>query len=317
MAVRTRNWPGIVIAVIALVAMTAVTIGWNVIFPVHFQLAFTPEDPTGMKVGYWIIMAVGDLFLIFVMTGLSLLLAMAIRRNKALRSQNAFIDSISHELKTPIASLRLQLDTLSRREMDAPKRHDFLQRMRGDLDRLQDQVEMVLQASRMEHGERARKYEAVELCPLLESSRLRICERYRIDEDAIRVDCPAEACVVGDTTAVCTVIDNLLDNACKYSRDKPYVTVTVRPHHRRWQLWIRDRGVGIHPEERTRVFKRFKRGDRSEQISSVPGSGLGLYLVRELTRQMGGSVQVEDTDDEIGTLMVLELPRRMETAHEP
>ena len=192
-------------------------------------------------------MGIGDLFLIFVMTGLSMLLALSIRRSRDLQRQNAFLDSISHELKTPIASLQLQVDTLSRRNLPEEKRGAFLQRMREDIIRLHNQLDLVLQASQLEHNQKPSRHEPVSWLPTLEKARDLVCRRHNIKSEQITIDCPQNAMLHSDATALETIIFNVMDNACKYCANAVQVHARVHSVGKRWHCTISDNGIGVEP----------------------------------------------------------------------
>jgi signal transduction histidine kinase len=305
--VRHRVLPSVILAIVALALTVAITVGWNIIFATHYGAAFTAADGTWAKTGYWTLMALGDLFLATVITAISIFLAVMVRRSQRLHLQDAFIDRITHELRTPIAALRLSVDTCVRHQLDAPSMRQQLQDMRGDLDRLQDLVDHVIDAGRIEHGEWRPTDERIDLAALAESCCQRVRLRYRLAATGMRYWCdPALGPIQGDRVAIEHILVNLLDNAVKYSDEEPAVELRIRPDGPEVVITVSDRGIGIPTKEATRIFRRFHRSSAGRHR---PGTGLGLYVVSQLCRQMGGGIHASPNRDATGTVFTVRLPR--------
>lgn len=305
---RRRVLPSVIIAVVALALTVAITVGWNIIFAIYYGPAFEDGGTTAGKVGYWLIMAVGDLFLIAVMTGIALVLTAAVRRTKALRRQDAFLDRITHELRTPITGLRLAIDTWQRRQLSAEALEELVRGMRDDLNRLNELVEHVLQTSSLEHGARLAGHEPCETVELLQHAATRIRRRHDIPEDAITVHTKhAPPRIFTDQVALEEIILNLLDNAVKYGGDEPNIELKAEMDAADCIISVCDHGIGIEPNQRSRIFKRFERGTE-QPVQRRPGSGLGLYIVSELCRQIGGTINVDSAGKDQGSLFVVTIP---------
>lgn len=305
--------PSVILAIVALALTVAITVGWNTIFATHYGAAFTPADSTWAKTGYWTLMAVGDLFLATVITTISIFLGVMVRRSRRLHLQDAFIDRITHELRTPIAALRLAVDTCTRHELDAATMRQQLQDMRGDLNRLQDLVDHVIDAGRIEHGEWRPTEERIDLAELAEGCCQRVRQRYRLEPGAMRCWCdPALEPVQGDRVAVEHILVNLLDNAVKYSEEDPAVELRIRPEGPLVVITVSDRGIGIPPKEVARIFHRFH---RSHAGRHRPGTGLGLYVVSQLCRQLDGRIEAGANADAPGSIFTVRLPREGRRVH--
>ena len=239
-----------------------------------------------------------------------------IRRNE---QHDSFINAVTHELKTPIASIRLYLQTLQRREVDPAQRRQFYELMLLDTDRLLHTVEQVLKA-----GEAAQKKSRAQRLPVefnalvlecMELARARhhlqasdLEYRESLSPSARNGD---GARVLGDPEELRTAISNLLDNAVKYSPDGVHILVELdAPDEERLVLRVRDRGVGIPEEELKRIFKRFYRVTQ-RSLSQVKGTGLGLFIVRSIARKHGGRVFAQSEGAGKGTTVTLELRRRV------
>jgi len=239
----------------------------------------------------------------------TIFLVREIRRNE---QHDSFINAVTHELKTPIASIRLYLQTLQRREVEAPQRREFYQLMLEDTERLLHTVEQVLKA-----GEAAQKKTSQRI-PLEFTSLVRECMelarvRHHLQDTALdyheSLNGNGSAAVTGDPEQLRTAVANLLDNAVKYSPDGVHISVELEvPDEEHVVLRVRDQGVGIPQHELKRIFKRFYRvAHRS--LAGVKGTGLGLFIVRSIARKHGGHVFAQSEGVGKGTTVTLELPR--------
>jgi signal transduction histidine kinase len=239
-----------------------------------------------------------------------------IRRNE---QHDSFINAVTHELKTPIASIRLYLQTLQRLDVAEAQRRQFYELMLLDSDRLMHTVEQVLKA-----GEAAQKKTPAQRMPVEFDALVRECmdlARARHHLQAADLEYReslspysnhgAGACVLGDPEELRTAVSNLLDNAVKYSPDGIRISVELAaPDDDRLVLRVRDQGVGIPEQELKRIFKRFYRVSQ-RSLSQVKGTGLGLFIVRSIARKHGGRVFAESDGAGKGTTVTFELPRRV------
>ncbi len=277
---------------------------------------------TALNVGWiilnWregIMLFLGAILFLAIIAGLvlnTIFLVREIRRNE---QHDSFINAVTHELKTPIASIRLYLQTLQRREVDVEQRREFYQSMLLDTERLAHTVEQVLKA-----GEAAQRKRPAQLLPLEFNGLVRECldlarTRHHLQAEALdyreSLNGAGSADVTGDPEELRTAVSNLLDNAVKYSPDGVRISVELDvPDTEHVVLRVRDHGVGIPPHELKRIFKRFYRvAPRS--LSSVKGTGLGLFIVRAIARKHGGQVFAQSEGLGKGTTVTLELPRRV------
>jgi two-component system sensor histidine kinase SenX3 len=250
-----------------------------------------------------------------IIAGLIVYTVFLVREMGITEQQDSFLNSVTHELKTPIASIRLYLETLQTREVGDAQRKEFYRIMLQDADRLQHTVEQVLKAG---HARQKRKLEhrsPVDLVWLVQDCIDTARMRHNLPESAITLadyDLSAPLVVEGDVDELRTAILNLLDNAVKYSSSAPVVSVqavAATPD----TAWVRvkDAGVGIPRAQLGRIFTRFYRFQPDG--FKVKGTGLGLYIVRSIAKAHGGRVFAESTGEGKGATFTLELPR-MKTA---
>jgi len=284
MARRSIGFPltiGIVLIVLALV----LAVGWQIL--VVSDLAPVAR---GLTAVHWLLLIAGGAFFLLLIVGLVLLCAWLVREMRFNQRQQAFLDTVTHEMKTPLASLRLYLDTLRAREPDPERRREFLGRMREDVDRLTRTVEQILAAARVEERLRTPRRVRVDLADLLERCVGELRARHELPADAVGLECRGPAWVWGDEDEFALVFANLLENAVKYSHAPVGIRVSVRPAgDERVTVEIADRGIGIAPRELRKIFRRFYRAGRDVQRKAA-GLGLGLFIVRNLVRRHGGRV---------------------------
>ena len=231
-----------------------------------------------------------------------------IRRNER---QDSFLNAVTHELKTPIASVRLYLDTLQRHPVDESQRQHFYAIMRSDTDRLLATVEQVLKAGELGQRERVQRRSRIELTPLVAECIAITLNRHHLAADAIQLDdVPGDVrlFVSANPEDLRTAVLNLLDNAVKYSPQGVNVRCRLSIKDYTWAvLSISDTGIGIQAHDLRRIFKRFYRVASNDRVK-IKGTGLGLFLVRTIARQHGGDVRAISEGQGKGSTMILKLP---------
>lgn len=254
----------------------------------------------------------GVIFFILIIAGLTLNTIFLVREIRRNEQHDSFINAVTHELKTPIASIRLYLQTLQTREVDEAKRKEFYGVMLADTDRLLQTVEQVLRAGRT--GDRRRQVNLV----LLDVGELaRECvelarKQNHLDETVLKYDerlSHGRPMVKGDVDELRAAVSNLIDNAIKYSDKEISVTVEVTDIDARTvAIRVTDRGAGIPRGYLNQVFKRFYRIPRRATVK-VKGTGLGLFIVRSVASKHGGKTFAESEGEGLGSTFTLQLPR--------
>jgi signal transduction histidine kinase len=258
------------------------------------------------------ILLLGVIVFLLLITGLILNTAFLVREIRRNEQHDAFINAVTHELKTPVASIRLYLETLQTREMDEAKRQEFYSVMLADTNRLLGTIEQVLRAGRVGTKQRHLPRARVELRNLITESVALARSRHRLSEDAVRVrdllPTGEAATVMGDFDELQAAILNLLDNAVKYSGQEVRVFVDlVRVNAQRLAIRVSDQGIGISPDQLTRIFKRFYRIPDSVALR-IKGTGLGLFIVRSVVERHGGRAFAESAGPGQGSTFIIELP---------
>ena len=255
----------------------------------------------------------GVIFFVLIIAGLvlnTIFLVREIRRNE---QHDSFLNAVTHELKTPIASIRLYLETLQARQVDEVKRKEFYQIMLDDCDRLLRTVEQALRASRTGHRRRHIHKTMIDLGELTRECLELARTRTHLDEKALRfVESPdrgQRAMVLGDSDELRAAVSNLIDNAIKYSDREVDVSVQVAAvDDKRVAVRVTDRGMGISSGELKQIFKRFYRAPR--RVATVAfGAGLGLFIVRSIVSKHGGKTYAESEGEGMGSVFTIELPR--------
>jgi signal transduction histidine kinase len=255
----------------------------------------------------------GVIFFGFIIAGIILNTIFLVREVRRNEQQDSFLNAVTHELKTPITSIRLYLETLQKREVDDVKRREFYQVMLDDTDRLMGTVEGVLRAARVTQKNAVLSRNEVAVGPLVQEAVDLARSRHHLTPEALDWSPdgqPGEQLtVMGDREELFTALTNVLDNAVKYSSQEPSIRVAVQtPDLEHVQIRVRDNGVGIPRGELKRVFKRFYRV-LTPGASQVKGSGLGLFIVRAIARRHGGDARAESEGAGRGTTVTIELPR--------
>jgi signal transduction histidine kinase len=236
-----------------------------------------------------------------------------VRELRRSEQHDSFINAVTHELKTPVASIRLHLETLQRRELPETQKQQFYSLMLSDTDRLTETVEQVLRAGRAGDKRAGREKSDVDFAQLVRECMDATRMRHHLQPEAIRYEDAAnnetELRVRGSAEDLRTAVFNVLDNAVKYSGENVDVRVRLEtPDEKRIVLRVQDQGVGIAADDMKRIFKRFYRVTH-RSLAHVKGTGLGLFIVKSIASKHGGKVFAESDGEGQGTTIVLELPR--------
>jgi signal transduction histidine kinase len=254
----------------------------------------------------------GVIFFLVIIAGVVLNTIFLVREVRRNEQHDTFINAVTHELKTPIASIRLYLETLQRHDLDPDKRREFYRMMLEDNDRLTRLVEQVLRAARSPR-QRLLHRAPVDLRPLVAECLDISRQQHHLSADVLKLieapDLPPDTTVLGDPDELKAAILNLIDNAVKYSGTSVAIDVELASiGDGRLAVRVRDRGIGISAPELKRIFRRFYRIPGAVALR-VKGTGLGLFIVSSIARKHGGRVFAESEGPGHGSTFTLQLPR--------
>jgi two-component system sensor histidine kinase SenX3 len=262
-------------------------------------------------------LALGIPFFILLIVGVVLNTIFLVREVRRNERHDSFLNAVTHELKTPIASIRLYLETLQRRPVSEEKREEFYRIMLADSDRLLATVEQVLKAGEVGQRARSNVRALVNMRTLIDECVHITLTRHHLEKDSIRVtmERPDYPLIVrGDPDELQTAVLNILGNAVKYSPQGVHIDVALRLEHDAWiKLTVTDQGIGIPSAHLRRIFKRFYRVP-TRSVLRTKGTGLGLFLVRTIARQHGGDAFAESAGEGHGATVALQLPRQLSPA---
>lgn len=257
-----------------------------------------------------LLLVLGIIFFLVIITGLVLNTIFLVREVRRNEQHDAFINAVTHELKTPVASIRLYLETLQRRDLTPEKRQEFYDIMLADNDRLLHLIEQVLRAGRTR--QRLRYKTRIDLRELVPEAVELARVRHHLAPEAVtfadHVTDHGPAAVLGDADELKAAVSNLIDNAIKYSGGDVQVQVDLLAlDARRIAVRVHDHGIGISAPEIKRIFRRFYRIPEAVAMR-VKGSGLGLFIVSSIARRHGGRVSAQSEGPGRGSTFTLQLP---------
>jgi signal transduction histidine kinase len=255
----------------------------------------------------------GIIFFALIIAGMVVNTIFLVRELRRSEQHDSFINAVTHELKTPVASIRLHVETLQRRELPENQKQEFYRLMLSDTDRLTETVEQVLRAGRAGDKKTGREKAEVDFGQLVRECMEATRSRHHLQPEALRYEEAASngsgMRVRGSAEDLRTAVFNVLDNAVKYSGETVDVRVLLEaPDDERVVLRVQDHGVGIPADDVKRIFKRFYRVTH-RSLMQVKGTGLGLFIVKAIAKKHGGKVFAESDGEGLGTTIVLELPR--------
>ena len=263
----------------------------------------------GVATRYWAFLIVGIVFIALILIGVTLYLILSIKEVRLTQRQANFIDAVTHELKSPIASLKLYLQTMDMRDVGPEQQREFHRFMLEDVQRLDGLIDDLLEAAKLDHRQRDEATEDIDPLPLLQAGIESLQRRYLFAPESIKVE--SIPCLIrGRQHDVEMIVANLLDNAAKYGGEPRRIQIQVQLRGtNRVLLRVSDNGQGVPSDMRRKVFWRFVRGG-SELERRTKGTGLGLYLVHELVAKMKGRISVLSRGPLSGATFEVDFPGR-------
>ncbi|HET7292821.1 MAG TPA: HAMP domain-containing sensor histidine kinase [Vicinamibacteria bacterium] len=299
--VRRPKWFHVTVGIFLILVAIALNAGWQFLASEEARVA--REFQTVRFVVYFF----GMMLFLLLIAGLGLLVILLVREVRLNERQSNFVSAVTHELKTPVASLKLYLDTLELRDVPESRRAEFYRTMRQDIERLNATINNVLNAAM--YTDRP----VVDPQPLDFARLVRKCieltrTRHQLGPELIRCEGPAALVLRGDAEALETAVLNLLDNAVKYSKERVQVEVELGAHgDGQAFLRVRDHGVGMSRHHLAFIFNRFYRIG-TEVRRSRPGTGLGLFIVKAVVKGHHGTIAAESAGPDRGSTFTITLP---------
>lgn len=304
MAVRERSISlPIVLASVAVILSIALLVGWTLVFSRYIEVTSEPS-------GNVPVLILGIISFVIIMAVMVVIVVFLVREILESRKHYRFMDSVTHELKSPLAAMRLSAQTLGNPKVTSEQRERLRQMILSDVDRLTIVIDDILVAGRLDGLPGAIEWVEVNLHDLIEESLTVVCRRYDVSEDTIRNEVPQDVWLLTDRSALGVAVSNLVDNGLKYSDVPRSFTVRLvdRPKGAK-ELRFIDQGIGIRLAEQRRVRRRFYRV-ADEAVRRRHGTGLGLYIVNGLVSRVGASFQIRSRGEGQGTTMVIRLPKK-------
>lgn len=297
-----------IIAQLAWLILLSLWIYWYVSNYIIFSHAGDKISPQIAKEGQdAFVLVSGLILLVAISVGLSLLFRRLSVQYNLTGLYDKFIANVTHELKSPLASIQLYLETLKRPDLAREKQMEFIELMLKDAGRLNHLINSILEIPVLEHKQIAHRFAVENMDQLLRQLVDDARDQYRLTDEAIRLEGTAPCSCVVDADAMRIVLFNLIDNSIKYSPGPLRLTVSLHCETKRLSVTLRDQGIGIPAKEKKNVFKKFYRIYNTTS-PNVKGTGLGLYWVKEIMRYHGGSVSLMSSDRGGGAVFQLTLP---------
>ncbi len=300
---KSLKWP-ILLAIFMIVLLVGLTVGWVLLN------VFNAVSSQASSSIYWTLLTVGSVMFALVLTGVILYLVWSIQQINLNRRQSNFLDAVTHELKSPIASLKLYLQTLNKRNVDESQRSEFYRSMMDDVDRLDRLITQLLDVAKIQQDSNEPEPAIwIDLRSVIQHVSSKLLEQHPLIQNGLTISVPdCEVCVRPVDLEI--LIRNLLDNAMKYAGSPPVVSITgtVSKDLNRLLLVFQDNGCGVPRHLRRAIFRRFYRvGNELERTK--PGTGLGLFLVRSIVKRMGGSIRIDEVSKQQGSRFIVMIPQ--------
>ena len=246
----------------------------------------------------------GSTFLLVIFIGAAIVYMSFLRSIRLSRQQNNFMLAVTHELKSPIAAMKLNLQTLEKYQLDEERKHLLIDKCIKESNRLNDLCNNMLLASQMEGGQYKASKEKMNFAELVEASVRDYTQRY--PERFFAEIAEFDSLVNGDKLMLQMAISNLIENAIKYSPPDKLITLKLFPKNKGLCFQVMDQGTGVPDNEKLKIFRKFYRIG-NEDTRRTKGTGLGLYLTQRIVRAHKGKISVKDNEP-AGAIFELFLP---------
>ena len=253
------------------------------------------------------ILVAGILLLMALSVALALIFGRLTQQLKVNKMYDSFIASITHELKSPLASIQLYLETLNAREVPKEKRGEFVTLMLKDSQRLNSLISSILEIAGIEEKKTIYRLQSYDADALFRELVSESQEQFNLSGESVRLIGHTGCFVRADRRSITVVLNNLFDNAVKYSQGTPQIDIEIKREAKRVIVRVTDQGIGIDEKDQRDVFKKFRR-IHTPDSPNVKGTGLGLYWAREILRHHHGKISLYSAGHNRGTTFTIELP---------
>ncbi len=297
-----------VFAQLAWLSLLGLWIYWYVSNYIIFNQVGDKISPQLISAKINILALVGGLVLLLaILTGMYLIFIYLNRQLNITKLYDNFIANVTHELKSPLASIQLYLETLNYRRVPRSKQEEFFALMMKDADRLKHLIDSILEISGLEKKRIAYNFHIYEADSIIKTLIEESVEQFRLDEKMVQVSGSAPNPCVVDRDALKIVFDNLIDNAIKYSQAEVQIAIRLSNTTNAVIIEFQDHGIGIAAKEQKKIFDKFHR-IYGPDIPNVKGTGLGLYWAKEIIRYHGGTISASSDGLGCGAIFRIELP---------
>ncbi len=308
---KRRFIPPLLVFIIAQIAWVSLVGMWIYLYMSNYFILKRVGDQFSIelsaeRVGVWILIG-GFILLLLLLGGIYLIFVYLTKQVDIAKSYDSFIESVTHELKSPIASIQLYLETLKAREMEREKELEFVDLMLKDVERLKSLINTILDVSKLEQKRMFYEYDVYDFTALIIEIVREVAGDYSLGEDQVVFLGNPRCKIVANRDAVKVVVRNIIDNALKYTIGRLLLTVNLYEKKKYAVADFTDNGIGISLRDRKKVFGKFVRLS-GRLFPSVKGTGLGLYIVREIVRYHHGRVDVLSRGKEKGSTFRVEFP---------
>jgi signal transduction histidine kinase len=269
------------------------------------QMLRTQVESDGLG---WLPLIEGAILLTLILAGATVIFIYWTKQHRLIKMQRTFVSNVTHELKSPVASIQLSLETLALRDLSEDKRKEFIAMMLDDTERLSALIDRILGAARIEKMRGKYRLEIVSMRRFLEDALEEDRHLYEKEGRTIELEKGRDAHVAIDRAAMRVVLANLLENAARYSPRDSKIRLRVHKDLRSCRLDVTDSGVGIRGKDLKNIFKMFWRSTEGKN-SNARGTGLGLYIVRNIVKDHRGRVWASSPGTGRGSTFSVRLPR--------
>ncbi len=248
------------------------------------------------------ILSEGSFFMIILFFGFLFVRRSLVKELTLSNRQKNFLLSITHELKSPLASIKLVIQTIMKRDLNEEAKKKFLHNSLYDVERLESLVENILIATKFENDTYGFVKEEIDLSYILQMVQLKF-ETYNKKDIKIEFEIAPQINMMGDKIGIMSVFVNLIENALKYSPEQTTIKVSLVAQESMCVFTVADEGVGISNEEKNKIFDKFYRVG-NEETRNAKGTGLGLYIVNNIVKYHGGTIKIKDNIPQ-GTIFII------------